>query len=128
MTTQATPMAKVQEQMMAELFEKGPEHFLTWIGGWYSAVADAKVAEELTMALGPFATNQEAVDAYLAEKLPAAAAYVDNKSGTGSGVVERAVVAAYAKRLRNIHNRNARSHLDTVLAKLQAQAANAPAG
>lgn len=52
-------LKKVEDLMVESLRERGPEHFLEWIGQWFSRVENAKVLDYLGVARAAEMTEKD---------------------------------------------------------------------
>lgn len=114
---------EVTNRFIKEVNEKGMEHVLTWISGWYKQFAAAKLEDRIQDVHGlekPLKkmshSDLDAIRALVCmEQIPHLASSIDNHStGQGTNMLNQATLAASVETLNRIHGYSLRQYRDNI--------------
>ena len=88
-------MLEVQGKFIKDVQEKGIEYVLEWIDSYYREVAEAHVHDEISRCL------PERAFGYSLQVFMSKACNPPNSTSNGSNLLQRALMAAWAKKLKN---------------------------
>lgn len=122
---------KVAKEMIASIEKNGPEHFLRWIGQWYSQLTVAQVKEQYAdPARQSSALERERIERAALADLLIKGRYINNKSsGAGENMLSEAYLSSLALYVQgtNVYRQHMRQ-LEVVREQCQHEAAEDDVG